>query len=174
MLSHLHGDHFDRVARAWAEPERSRADDPCSGRRLGSWGFETAPMRDWEQVELRDVRESQTVAAVPGIHARGAMRALLPPVMGSVIEHRVDGVVRHRLYVSGATVTGSHVDAVRRQFPDIDTCAVHLGGTRVLLHTVTMDAEQGSISSAESSRDRSFPSTTPTTGSSAHPWPTSS
>lgn len=63
--------------------------------------------------------------------------------MGSVVEHRVGGAVRHRLYVSGDTLTGRHLDAIRMRFPDIDTAVVHLGGTRVLFHTVTMDARQG-------------------------------
>jgi L-ascorbate metabolism protein UlaG (beta-lactamase superfamily) len=63
--------------------------------------------------------------------------------MGSVVEHRIAGRIRHRLYVSGDTPTGGHLDEIRSRFPEIDTAVVHLGGTRVLLHTVTMDAEQG-------------------------------
>ncbi|WP_436698770.1 MBL fold metallo-hydrolase [Nocardioides sp. BYT-33-1] len=71
------------------------------------------------------------------------MGRLLPPVMGSLLVHRVDGRVRHRLYVSGDTLTGDHVSDIARRHPDIDTAVVHLGGTRVLFHTVTMDADQG-------------------------------
>jgi L-ascorbate metabolism protein UlaG (beta-lactamase superfamily) len=71
------------------------------------------------------------------------MGALLPPVMGSLLEHRVDGEVRRRVYLSGDTLTGSHLDEIATRHPDIDAAVVHLGGTRVLLHTVTMDAEQG-------------------------------
>jgi L-ascorbate metabolism protein UlaG (beta-lactamase superfamily) len=63
--------------------------------------------------------------------------------MGSIVEHRVAGQLRHRLYVSGDTLTGGHLDDIRSRFPAIDTAVVHLGGTRVLMHTVTMDAEQG-------------------------------
>jgi L-ascorbate metabolism protein UlaG (beta-lactamase superfamily) len=143
VLSHLHGDHFDRVARRELTRDAPVLTTPPAARRLRRWGFETAPMGDWDRVELGDAQESLVVTAVPGIHARGAMRALLPPVMGSVIEHRVEGAVRHRLYVSGDTLTGSHLDEVGRRFPDIDTSIVHLGGTRVLFHTVTMDADQG-------------------------------
>jgi L-ascorbate metabolism protein UlaG (beta-lactamase superfamily) len=71
------------------------------------------------------------------------MRRLLPPVMGSMLEHRVGDDVRRRVYVSGDTLTGDHVDAIHERYPDIDAAVVHLGGTRVLAHTVTMDAEQG-------------------------------
>lgn len=38
---------------------------------------------------------------------------------------------------------GAHVDEVRENFPDIDVAVVHLGGTRVLLRTVTMDGPMG-------------------------------
>jgi L-ascorbate metabolism protein UlaG (beta-lactamase superfamily) len=35
------------------------------------------------------------------------------------------------------------VPEIAQRHPDIDVAVVHLGGTRVLLHTVTMDAQQG-------------------------------
>ncbi|MEW1953163.1 MBL fold metallo-hydrolase [Terrabacter sp. NPDC080008] len=143
VLSHLHGDHFDRVARRGLDRRPPVLTTPEAARRLGSWGFDTRALSDWQQHVLGDGGESLTVTAVPGIHARGVMGAMLPPVMGSVIEHRVGDEVQHRVYVSGDTLTGDHLDAVRRRFPDIDTAVVHLGGTRVLFHTVTMDADQG-------------------------------
>jgi len=55
----------------------------------------------------------------------------------------VRGEVARRVYLSGDTLTGDHLDEVARRHPDIDVAVVHLGGTRVLLHTVTMDAGQG-------------------------------
>ena len=84
-----------------------------------------------------------TVESLPRIHARGVMGALLPPVMGSLLEHRVGGEVRQRVYLSGDTLTGDHVEEIKERHPDIDVAVVHLGGTRVLFHTVTKDAEQG-------------------------------
>jgi L-ascorbate metabolism protein UlaG (beta-lactamase superfamily) len=71
------------------------------------------------------------------------MGALLPPVIGSLLEHRVRGEVRKRVYLSGDTLTGDHVSEIAERHPDIDVAVVHLGGTRVLLQTVTMDAAQG-------------------------------
>jgi L-ascorbate metabolism protein UlaG (beta-lactamase superfamily) len=62
--------------------------------------------------------------------------------MGTLMEHRAEGRTR-RLYLSGDTLTGPHVDQVARRHPEIDVAVVHLGGTRVLLHTVTMDDLQG-------------------------------
>ncbi len=58
----------------------------------------------WSRETLVRGEETLTVESLPAVHARGPLRALLPPVKGSV---------------------------------------VHLGGTRVLLHAVTMDAAPG-------------------------------
>ncbi|MGO4604323.1 MBL fold metallo-hydrolase [Terrabacter sp. 2YAF2] len=143
LLSHLHGDHFDRVARKGLSRGLPVVTTPQAARRLSRWGFRTQGLSPWDQVELAHDDERLTITSVPGIHARGLLRAALPPVMGSVVEHRVAGLLRHRLYVSGDTLTGDHLDDIRSRFPEIDTAVVHLGGTRVLMHTVTMDAEQG-------------------------------
>jgi L-ascorbate metabolism protein UlaG (beta-lactamase superfamily) len=143
VLSHLHGDHFDRVARHGLDRSVPVATTPKAARRLTRWGFDTVGLGTWATHQLRSGDDVLTVEAVPGIHARGVMGALLPPVMGSVLEHRHAGRVRRRLYLSGDTLTGDHLDAVRERHPDLDTAVVHLGGTRVLLHTVTMDDVQG-------------------------------
>lgn len=143
VLSHLHGDHFDRVARRGLAQGTRVVTTPQAARRLDRWGFATRALRTWERLEIARGDEELTVTAVPAIHARGLMGLALPPVMGSVVEHRVGGRLRHRIYVSGDTLTGEHIDEVRLRFPEIDTAVVHLGGTRVLLHTVTMDAGQG-------------------------------
>jgi L-ascorbate metabolism protein UlaG (beta-lactamase superfamily) len=63
--------------------------------------------------------------------------------MGALLEHRVGGDVRLRVHLTADTLTGDHITEIAKRHPDIDTAVVHLGGTRVLLHTVTMDAEQG-------------------------------
>jgi L-ascorbate metabolism protein UlaG (beta-lactamase superfamily) len=143
LLSHLHGDHFDRVARKGLARSQPVVTTKPAARRLSDWGFETRGLDTWETETLTSAGETLTIEALPGIHARGLMGALLPPVMGSLLEHRVDGEVRRRVYVSGDTLTGDHVSEIGRRHPDIDVAVVHLGGTRVLLHTVTMDDEQG-------------------------------
>ena len=149
VLSHLHGDHFDRVARRDLARSQPVITTPAAARTLGRWGFAAEGLQTWEEHRLvrppagDSPEETLTVQALPGIHARGALRPVLPPVMGSLLEHRVGGEVRSRVYLSGDTLTGDHLDEVARREPDIDVAVVHLGGTRVLLHTVTMDAEQG-------------------------------
>ncbi|WP_127783589.1 MBL fold metallo-hydrolase [Rhodococcus sp. X156] len=149
VLSHLHGDHFDRVARHRLDKAVPIITTPQAGRRLNSWGFVTTGLTPWESTELAarpgavHTHETLTVESLPAIHARGVMGRLLPPVMGSLLVHRAGGEVTRRVYVSGDTLTGDHLDEIHRRHPDIDVAVVHLGGTRVLLHTVTMDAAQG-------------------------------
>ncbi|MCW2768138.1 MAG: hypothetical protein JWO11_4097, partial [Nocardioides sp.] len=143
VLSHLHGDHFDRVARNELERSQPVVTTPSASRRLRRWGFDAHGLRTWESQTLTRDDETLTIESLPGIHARGMMRALLPPVMGSLLEHRVGAKVTCRVYISGDTLTGGHVDEISRRHPDIDLAVVHLGGTRILLHTVTMDASQG-------------------------------
>ncbi len=143
VLSHLHGDHFDRIARAGLTRAQPVITTPEAARRLTSWGFDTRELRTWQHETLTKDDETLRITSLPAIHARGVMRALLPPVMGALLEHRVGGQTRRRVYISGDTLDGDHINEVARRHPDIDTAVVHLGGTRVLFHTVTMDAVQG-------------------------------
>jgi L-ascorbate metabolism protein UlaG (beta-lactamase superfamily) len=143
VLSHLHGDHFDRVSRAQLGREAPVVTTPHAARRLDRWGFEARALRTWESSTLVDGEEELRITAVPAVHARGLMGALLPPVMGTVLELHRDGAVVRRVYLSGDTLTGDHVDQVAERFPAVDSAVVHLGGTRILFRTVTMDDEQG-------------------------------
>lgn len=143
VLSHLHGDHFDRVAKGKLTRTPPVVTTPSAARRLARWGFETRGLPTWSTETLRRGEETLTIEALPAVHARGVLGALLPPVMGSLLEHSVQGRPTRRVYVSGDTLTGEHVTEVARRHPDIDVAVVHLGGTRVLWHTVTMDAAQG-------------------------------
>jgi L-ascorbate metabolism protein UlaG (beta-lactamase superfamily) len=143
VLSHLHGDHFDRVAKAELTRDAPVVTTREAARRLDRWRFETRPLDTWESTTLRAGDEELRLTAVPAVHARGVMGALLPPVMGTVLELSRDGTLVRRVYLSGDTLTGAHIDQVAQRYPRIDTAVVHLGGTRVLLHTVTMDDKQG-------------------------------
>jgi L-ascorbate metabolism protein UlaG (beta-lactamase superfamily) len=143
VLSHLHGDHFDRVAKAELSRAQPVLTTPAAARKLTGWGFDARALDTWSVETLSHGEETLTVEALPGVHGRGLMGPLMPPVMGSLLEHRVGGEVRRRIYLSGDTLTGDHLSEIARRHPDIDVAVVHLGGTRVLMHTVTMDAEQG-------------------------------
>jgi L-ascorbate metabolism protein UlaG (beta-lactamase superfamily) len=143
VLSHLHGDHFDRVARRGLDRAAPIVTTEAAAKRLRRWGFRTHGLSTWTGHTLTDGDEELHIEALPAAHAFGLMGALLPPVMGSLLEHRVGGQVTRRIMLSGDTLTGDHLDAIRVRHPEIDVALVHLGGTRVLFHTVTMDAAQG-------------------------------
>jgi L-ascorbate metabolism protein UlaG (beta-lactamase superfamily) len=143
VLSHLHGDHFDRVARRRLDRSVRLVTTEPAAQRLRRWGFAAEGLPVWERSEHHHGNESLTVEALPGIHGRGVMAKLLPAVMGSLLTHRVDGEVQRRIYLSGDTLTGDHLDEIRERHPDIDVAVLHLGGTRILFATVTMDGPQG-------------------------------
>ena len=146
LLSHLHGDHFDRVARRGLSRAAPVLTTEQAAGRLRRYGFDARGLQVWERQVLRrpgEVEEELTVEALPAVHAHGLLGRVLPPVIGTLLEHRVGGSLRRRLLISGDTLTGEHVEQIHARHPDIDTAVVHLGGTRVLFHTVTMDDEQG-------------------------------
>jgi L-ascorbate metabolism protein UlaG (beta-lactamase superfamily) len=81
---------------------------------------------------------------MPGTHGPGPLGAVLPPVMGSMLEFGPMGErPRLRMYISGDTLVHDRLREIPRRFPDVDVALLHLGGTRVLGIFVTMDAGQG-------------------------------
>ena len=143
LLSHLHGDHFDRVARQGLDRDVEVLTTPHAAVRLDRWGFRTRALSTWRSHHLERGEDTLELTAVPAVHARGVMGRLLPPVMGTFLVHRRRGQVVRSIYVSGDTLTGAHLDEVVERCGRPDVAVVHLGGTRVLLHTVTMDDRQG-------------------------------
>jgi L-ascorbate metabolism protein UlaG (beta-lactamase superfamily) len=141
LLSHLHGDHFDPVARERLGKHLPVLTTPAAGRKLGSWGFRQAQgMQAWETARLAD---GLTVTSVPGEHAPSYARALLPPVMGTVVE-AIDRFGAHlRVYVTGDTLFRPWLRQVVDRVGPLDAMVVHLGGTRALGLLVTMDGDQG-------------------------------
>jgi L-ascorbate metabolism protein UlaG (beta-lactamase superfamily) len=143
VLSHLHGDHFDRIARRGLDRTVPLVTTQQAATRLKRYGFAARGLPVWHMHTESKGAETLSIEALPAIHARGVMGALLPPVMGSLLVHRTGGQVTRRIYVSGDTLAGDHLDLIRERHPLIDAAIVHLGGTRILFHTVTMDAVQG-------------------------------
>jgi len=117
VLSHLHGDHFDRVARRELDRTIPVLTTEHAASRLRRYGFSCHGMQPWNSHELTDGEESLTVESLPAVHAYGLMGKLLPPVMGSFLVHRVAGTVRRRVYLSGDTLSGDHLDEIRERLP---------------------------------------------------------
>jgi L-ascorbate metabolism protein UlaG (beta-lactamase superfamily) len=144
VLSHLHGDHFDRVARAQLDRALPVLTTPAAARTLASWGFLAArAMTTWESHRLDASGASLSVTSVPGQHAPGPLRRLLPPVMGTVLELDDGDGPPFRLYISGDTLYRAWLREVVARTGPLDAAVVHLGGTRALGVLVTMDGRQG-------------------------------
>lgn len=145
LLSHLHGDHFDRVAEAKLDKRVPIITTPHAARYLEGKGFRPpAALDTWESILVRKGDAQLRVTAMPGTHAPGALRKVLPPVMGSMLEFgTTEGGTRIRLYITGDTLIHDRLREIPRRYPEIDLALLHLGGTRVLGLLVTMDADQG-------------------------------
>ncbi|CAL9334755.1 MBL fold metallo-hydrolase [Streptomyces sp. enrichment culture] len=147
VLSHLHGDHFDRVARRGLDRGLPFVTTPHGSRLLrGLHGFRRATgLRTWQSHTLRRGDSSVRVTSLPGRHAPGPARFLLPPVMGSLLEFGDrSGETRLVVYLSGDTLMYDGLREIAERFPDIHLAVLHLGGTTLPGGlVVTMDAEQG-------------------------------
>jgi L-ascorbate metabolism protein UlaG (beta-lactamase superfamily) len=148
VLSHLHGDHWDRVAAAGLDRSLPIVTTPHASRRLqGLQGFRRAVgLTTWESHTLLKGQSILKVTALPGIHAPRLLSPLLPPVMGSLLElGDTSGEVAQRVYLTGDTLMFEGVHEIARRHPDVDLAVVHLGGTTLPGGlVVTMDALQGS------------------------------
>ena len=146
VLSHYHGDHFDRVAE-----ERLRKDLPVittghAASNLRDKGF-TAPVAldTWDSVSVRKGDAGVLVTSMPGRHGPAIVEKFLPPVMGSMLEFRqgATGKPSLRLYITGDTLVHDDLHEIPKRYPDIDLALFHLGGTQIMGILLTMDAEQG-------------------------------
>jgi L-ascorbate metabolism protein UlaG (beta-lactamase superfamily) len=144
VLSHLHGDHWDRVAEAGLSRDVPVLTTGSAARTLAKRGFAAEGMRPWQTAELAKDDVRVTVTALPGRHGPGLLDRLLPDVIGSLVDYHVAGRRLLRLYISGDTLFTDELGEIAVRCPDIDVAIVHLGGTKLLgLAMVTMDGVQG-------------------------------
>ncbi len=144
VLSHLHGDHFDRIARRELDHGLPVFTTPPAAEKLARWGFgQVVGMRTWTEQVLESGTARLRVVSVPGEHAPGWARSLMPRVMGSVLELSEDTGRPFRVYITGDTLYRSSLREVTDQCGPVDAMVIHLGGTRVVGLLVTMDDVQG-------------------------------
>lgn len=144
VLSHMHGDHFDRRARRELPGELPIVTTQHAAQRLHRWGFSAArPLATWQQHTLTKDGEELRITSVPARHGPVGFHRLLPPVMGSVLEHTSPSAPPVKLYITGDTLNWWRLGEVTRRFPRLDVMLIHLGGTRIAGVLVTMDARQG-------------------------------
>jgi L-ascorbate metabolism protein UlaG (beta-lactamase superfamily) len=152
VLSHMHGDHWDRVAQKGLDHSLPVITTPHAAKRLGHRGFGNAlGMSTWQSHTIRTDNVSLTMTALPGRHAPLPVNRLLPPVMGTMLDFASpDGSARRRLYISGDTLLVEELKEIPLRFESVDAGVLHLGGTRLPAGarlpfglTVTMDGRQG-------------------------------
>ncbi|POM26989.1 metal-dependent hydrolase [Actinomadura rubteroloni] len=145
VLSHLHDDHWDRVAEERLDPDLPIYTTPAAAQTLRDRGFlEAEGIGTWRHRTLSKGGRALRVTALPGRHGPGLLARLLPPVMGALLEFGPHGSPPDlRICVSGDTLMYAEIAEIARRHPGIDTGIVHLGGTRLLGVTVTMDGRQG-------------------------------
>lgn len=144
VLSHHHGDHFDRIAARDLDHGLPIVTEPHAARKLRSQGFRSPiALSTWQSQAFTRAGSEVRVTSLPGKHAPRPLGYVLPPVMGSMLDFSRDGQRLLRMYITGDTLMHDGIDAIAAQFPDVDLCLIHLGGTRIAGILLTMDARQG-------------------------------
>lgn len=146
LLSHMHEDHFDRVAAEQLDRALPIVTTRHAAKKLKRLGFATTySLKTWQSQTIVKGNIRLRVTAMPGTHGPGVLAALLPPVMGSMLEFEslTTGKTLLHLYITGDTLIHDRLKEIPERYPQIDLGLLHLGGTRVLGLLVTMDAAQG-------------------------------
>jgi L-ascorbate metabolism protein UlaG (beta-lactamase superfamily) len=144
-MSHLHGDHFDPLVERELDKTLRIVTTRQAAASLRAKGFQ-APLglSTWRSREFTKDGVRLRITAMPGKHGPSPVAALLPRVMGSLIEFATaGGPVGPRLYVTGDTLVHDRIREIPRRHGEIDLALLHLGGTRLMGVMLTMDADQG-------------------------------
>jgi len=144
LLSHHHGDHFDRVAARDLDHGLPVVTEPHAARKLRRQGFRApVALETWQSHVVTRGDAEVRVTSLPGQHAPRPLGYVVPPVMGSLLDFSRAGQRLLRLYVTGDTLMHDGIRAIAKRFGDIDLCLIHLGGTRIAGILLTMDGRQG-------------------------------
>jgi L-ascorbate metabolism protein UlaG (beta-lactamase superfamily) len=143
LLSHFHGDHFDETSERELDHSLPIATTETGAEALRDRGFANARGLDpWTSMEMSKDGHTIRITSIPGRHGPPMVDIALPDVMGSVIEFMSDTGI-YTLYITGDTLIIDELSDVGKRFPKLDAAILHLGGTRVMGVTVTMDADMG-------------------------------
>ena len=144
VLSHLHEDHWDRIAEAALPRQLPIVTTPAAARHLAGKGFvEVQPIRTWQGRTFVRGALRLEVTAMPAQHGPLPVSWLLPDTMGSMLDFSVGAERLLRLYISGDTLVHRALHEIPRRYPDVDLALLHLGGTRIAGVLLTMDDRQG-------------------------------
>jgi L-ascorbate metabolism protein UlaG (beta-lactamase superfamily) len=144
VLSHMHDDHFDRIAAEKLNKMLPIVSTPHAVKSLRQKGFMALyPLDPWQSLTVDKGESRLKITAMPGRHGPSILAAALPPVMGSLLEFQQQNKTRFCLYITGDTLVIEQLKEIPKRFPNIDIALLHLGGTQVFGVLLTMDAKQG-------------------------------
>ena len=146
VLSHYHEDHFDRRVQDQLNRDTPIVSTHEAAAQLKRMGFRrTLALSTWDALEITKGQARLTITAMPARHGPPVVNALLPTVMGSVLDFTATPArPRYRMYISGDTLVFDDIALIPHRFPGIDLALLHLGGTRILKALkVTMDGKDG-------------------------------
>jgi L-ascorbate metabolism protein UlaG (beta-lactamase superfamily) len=146
VLSHMHEDHFDKLVQEKLPKETPIVTTKEAAASLEKRGFtRSIGLGKWDQLDVEKGESRLRVTAAPGRHGKAGMQALLPSVMGSVLDFGPNKAApSYRMYISGDTLVYDDLKNIPQRFPGIDLALLHLGGTRILgVFKVTMDGKDG-------------------------------
>ena len=144
VLSHMHGDHFDQLVQRKLDRRTPIVTNQQAAKKLGELGFGNVyALATWDTLYVSKGDTLLRLTSLPGRHGPPVASAMLPAVMGSMLEFSTGGKQDYHLYISGDTRVYDELREIPRRYPDIDLALFLLGGTRVLGMKVTMDGEDG-------------------------------
>lgn len=146
ILSHLHEDHFDKLVQEKLDKNIPIISTKSAAKKLRDMGFQrTYGLSTWDRIDVEKAEARLRITAAPGRHGKAGMQALLPSVMGSVLDFGPNAAApSYRMYISGDTLIYDDLKSIPQRFPNVDLALLHLGGTRILgLFKVTMDGRDG-------------------------------
>ena len=145
VLSHMHEDHFDRIAEAKLNKNVPIITTHQAADKLKSKGFTaTHGLNTWETLTVNKNDARVKITAMPGRHGPQVLSALLPKVNGNILEFgSTNNKTVFRIYISGDTLIYDDIKEIPKKYSDIDLGLLHLGGTKILGILLTMDAKQG-------------------------------
>jgi L-ascorbate metabolism protein UlaG (beta-lactamase superfamily) len=146
ILSHMHEDHFDELVREKLRRDLPIVTTPEASAQLEHFGFQQRyALRRWDSLTVRKGGTRVRITALPARHGPRGATALLPTVMGAMVEFdEGETGAAYRIYISGDTVLFDAIAEIPQRFPGIDLALLHLGGERLLgMIKATMDGEDG-------------------------------
>src|SRR4051794_40597035 len=81
LLSHMHGDHWDRIATRSLPKDTPVVTTPEAAKCLADRGFgRSSDIKPWETTHLTKGSATLRITAVPGVHGPGPLEKMLPQV----------------------------------------------------------------------------------------------